>query len=496
MTSRYQPEAYDTARDRVWSEPSSKPALRQASVTPAFVALEILVLTLVCIGSDAAYHALVYQSFDFANRPIEIQSLAGLGLAMAALNAALLRPYGSYRLMTLASDRLEIFRPFLMWTLVFLFFSAVAFTLKVGGDFSRGSMLSFYSLGLVAIIALRICLRPLLRRAISTGSLQGHKLVIVGDTRHWADAGTQDALSMEGARVLATFHVSEKESGRQIFEQELDGSLRRLVAFARSHEVDKVLLALPWSDEQLVRHVLERVRVLPLPIYLIPDDNIRNLLRKPLTQFGSICGAELQRRPLSDAEQTIKRTFDIVSASAALVALLPLFVVVAILIKLDSRGPIFFRQTRAGFSGRTFKIYKFRTMSTMDDGPVVQQATRGDLRVTRIGRWLRSSSIDEMPQLLNVVFGQMSLVGPRPHALAHDDYYEKAIATYAYRQHVKPGITGWAQVNGFRGETPTIDLMERRVEHDLWYVANWSFWLDVRTLFMTVGALLRHRDIY
>jgi Undecaprenyl-phosphate glucose phosphotransferase len=496
MTSRYQPEAYDVSRDRIWYRPNTKPALRQANVTPAFVALEILVLTLTCIASDSAYHAIVYQSFALANRPVDIQSLAGLGIMMAGLHAALLRPYGSYRLMTLASDRLEVFRPFLMWTLVFLFFSAVAFTLKVGGDFSRGSMLSFYFLGLVAIIALRLCLRPLLRRAISTGSLQGHRLVIIGDTRHWAEAGTQDALSMEGARVLATFHVATKENGREVFEQELDGSLRRLVAFSKSHEVDKVLLALPWSDEQLVRHVLECVRVLPLPIYLIPDDNIRNLLRKPLTQFGSICGAELQRRPLSDAEQSIKRIFDIVSASAALIALLPMFIAVAIMIKLDSKGPVFFRQTRAGFSGRNFKIYKFRTMSTMDDGPVVRQAIRGDARVTRVGRWLRRSSIDEMPQLINVVLGHMSLVGPRPHALAHDDYYEKVIATYAFRQHVKPGITGWAQVNGFRGETPTIDLMERRVEHDLWYVANWSFWLDIRTLFMTVSALLRHRDTY
>jgi Undecaprenyl-phosphate glucose phosphotransferase len=496
MTSRYQPEAYDVARDRVWEGPGTKTALSQASVTPAFVALEILILTLTCLASDNAYHAIVYQNFAFTNRSIDFQSLAGLGVMMAGLHAALLRPYGSYRMMTLASDRLEIIRPFLTWTLVFLFFSAVAFTLKVGGDFSRGSMLSFYFMGLVAIVALRLGLRPLLRRAISSGSLQGHRLVIIGDTRHWAEAATQDALGMEGARVMATFHVAAKENGREVFERELDGSLRRLVAFSRNHAVDKILLALPWSDEGLVRRVLESVRVLPLPVYLIPDDNIRNLLRQPLTQFGSICGAELQRRPLSDAEQTIKRVFDIVLAMMALVALLPMFAAVACLIKLDSRGPIFFRQSRAGFSGRTFKIYKFRTMSTMDDGPVVRQATRGDARVTRVGRWLRRSSIDEMPQLINVVLGHMSLVGPRPHALAHDDYYEKVIATYAFRQHVKPGITGWAQVNGLRGETPTIELMERRVEHDLWYVANWSFWLDIRTLFMTVGALLRHRDAY
>jgi Undecaprenyl-phosphate glucose phosphotransferase len=496
MRSRSQSEAYDVSRDRVWILPETRPALRQASVTPAFVAIEVLALTLTCIASDSAYHALVYHSFALANRPVDLQSLIGLGFMMACLHAALLKPHGAYRLSTLASDKLALLRPLLTWTLVFLFFSAVAFALKVGGEFSRGSMLSFYLLGLVVIMTLRLCLRPLLRQAISSGVLQGHRLVIIGDTRHWVEAGTQDALSMEGARVLATFHVSEKETGKEVFEKELEGSLRRLVAFSRSNEIDKVLLALPWSDEQLVKNVLECVRVLPLPVYLIPDENVRNLLRKPLTQFGSICGAELQRRPLTDAERATKRAFDMILASAALIALLPMFLVVAALIKLDSKGPVFFRQTRAGFSGRTFKIYKFRTMSTLDDGPVVRQATRDDVRVTRIGRWLRRSSIDEMPQLINVVLGHMSLVGPRPHALAHDDYYEKLIATYAYRQHVKPGITGWAQVNGFRGETPTIDLMERRVEHDLWYVANWSFWLDLRTLFLTAGALLRHHDTY
>ena len=157
-----------------------------------------------------------------------------------------------------------------------------------------------------------------------------------------------------------------------------------------------------------------------------------------------------------------------------------------LLIKLDSKGPVLFTQTRNGFNGRSFRIFKFRTMRVLEDGPQIRQATRNDPRVTDVGRWLRRTSIDELPQLFNVLGGSMSLVGPRPHAVAHNTEYERIVANYAFRYHVKPGISGWAQVNGFRGETSTVNLMEKRVEADLWYVSNWSFWLDVRILWKTL----------
>jgi undecaprenyl-phosphate galactose phosphotransferase/putative colanic acid biosynthesis UDP-glucose lipid carrier transferase len=179
-----------------------------------------------------------------------------------------------------------------------------------------------------------------------------------------------------------------------------------------------------------------------------------------------------------------------------LIVLVPLFLVVAMLIKLESRGPVIFSQRRKGFNGCEFKIFKFRTMNVLEDGHILPQARRNDPRVTRVGRILRNTSADELPQLLNVVRGQMSLVGPRPHAVAHDDGYTKVIAKYALRQHVKPGLTGWAQVNGFRGETAQIELMERRVECDLWYIKNWSFWLDLRILALTGFELLRRRNAY
>jgi undecaprenyl-phosphate galactose phosphotransferase/putative colanic acid biosynthesis UDP-glucose lipid carrier transferase len=202
-------------------------------------------------------------------------------------------------------------------------------------------------------------------------------------------------------------------------------------------------------------------------------------------RFGSMLGVEVQRAPLTKLEQVEKRAFDVVCASAGLLVLLPLLIVVAVAIKLDSRGPVLFRQYRTGFNGRAFSIFKFRTMTTQENGPEVRQATRNDSRITQVGRILRATSIDELPQLLNVLAGHMSLVGPRPHALAHDDYYSQLIAHYAMRQHMRPGITGWAQVSGLRGETAEVDMMRKRVEHDLWYISNWSFLLDLRIILRT-----------
>jgi exopolysaccharide biosynthesis polyprenyl glycosylphosphotransferase len=193
---------------------------------------------------------------------------------------------------------------------------------------------------------------------------------------------------------------------------------------------------------------------------------------------------------LSIFERAQKRWLDIGLASVALLLLAPLLIVTAILVKLDSPGNVIFRQSRRGFNGTPFDIWKFRTMSVAENGPAIMQATKQDSRVTRVGRFLRKSSIDELPQLWNVLRGEMSLVGPRPHALAHDNYYDPMISKYVYRHHMKPGLTGWAQANGFRGETPTIDLMEKRVEYDVWYVSNWSIWLDIRIIFRTAVALM------
>jgi undecaprenyl-phosphate galactose phosphotransferase/putative colanic acid biosynthesis UDP-glucose lipid carrier transferase len=183
-------------------------------------------------------------------------------------------------------------------------------------------------------------------------------------------------------------------------------------------------------------------------------------------------------------------------AILAIVILSPLLLVMAMLIKLDSRGPVLFTQKRNGFNGHTFVIYKFRTMHVLEDGKIIRQVTRNDPRVTRFGHWLRRTTIDELPQLFNVIIGNMSLVGPRPHAVAHNDKYQHLIANYAFRYHMKPGITGWAQINGYRGQTRTKDKMERRVEHDIWYINHWSPWLDIRILLKTLVLAYRRPTAY
>jgi undecaprenyl-phosphate galactose phosphotransferase/putative colanic acid biosynthesis UDP-glucose lipid carrier transferase len=259
--------------------------------------------------------------------------------------------------------------------------------------------------------------------------------------------------------------------------------------------VDCILLALQWSDEYRRNLICERLQALPIPVLLLPDQHVESIFAQG-RKLGGEFTIEIQRPPLSSGELAVKRTLDVILASGLLVALAPLLAVMGILIRLESSGPLIFRQGRKGFNGREFTIFKFRTMKVFEDGRVIPQARRNDPRVTRIGRILRATSLDELPQLVNVVRGHMSLVGPRPHAVAHDDGYTKLIANYAFRQHMKPGLTGWAQVNGFRGETAQLALMERRVDCDLWYIKNWSFWLDLRILVLTGIELVRGRNAY
>jgi undecaprenyl-phosphate galactose phosphotransferase/putative colanic acid biosynthesis UDP-glucose lipid carrier transferase len=187
---------------------------------------------------------------------------------------------------------------------------------------------------------------------------------------------------------------------------------------------------------------------------------------------------------------------DLFGASLALVTFAPIMLAAAIAVKASSKGPVLFRQTRNGFNGQAFRIFKFRTMRAREDGVKIVQARKNDPRVTAVGRWLRGTSIDELPQLINVLKGEMSLVGPRPHAAAHNSQYEQIIGNYAFRHHVKPGITGWAQVKGYRGETRALELMEKRIEHDLWYINNWSFWLDVSILLRTALVIFGRFDAY
>jgi undecaprenyl-phosphate galactose phosphotransferase/putative colanic acid biosynthesis UDP-glucose lipid carrier transferase len=267
---------------------------------------------------------------------------------------------------------------------------------------------------------------------------------------------------------------------------EIRRSINEILELSRREPIRCVFLLLSWNNLRAVEQMLALLRVLSVPVYLLPDRNVAELLKNRIVQIGAACTAELKRAPLTTTEQAQKRAFDLVLSLTLLVVLAPLILLVGALIKLDSRGPIFFKQTRNGFNGRPFKIFKFRTMSVLEDGPVIRQATKDDPRVTHVGRLLRRVNIDELPQLFNVIAGDMALVGPRPHAAAHNSEYGQIIANYAHRYHVKPGLTGWAQVNGLRGQTQTLQQMAKRVEFDLWYIDNWSPWLDFKIMLQTL----------
>jgi Undecaprenyl-phosphate glucose phosphotransferase len=274
----------------------------------------------------------------------------------------------------------------------------------------------------------------------------------------------------------------------------IENDIAEAVARARHLKVDAVYIALPWSESALIEQCVDAFLTVPASINLAPEPILDRFSNPRIIRAGDVARLELTPRALNTAEIVVKRVFDLVTASLLLVMSAPALALIALAIRLDSSGPVFFLQRRYGFNQEPFRIVKFRTMRALDDGDVVRQATANDPRITRVGAWLRRYNLDELPQLFNVVLGQMSLVGPRPHALAHDHEYERKIALYARRHNVKPGITGWAQVHGLRGETDTDAKMADRVAHDLWYIDNWTFWLDVAILFRTVLSRQAYRN--
>jgi undecaprenyl-phosphate galactose phosphotransferase/putative colanic acid biosynthesis UDP-glucose lipid carrier transferase len=330
--------------------------------------------------------------------------------------------------------------------------------------------------------------------AVACGGIAGQPTLIIGERQELGHYPSIDLLRLYGMREIGRFELPEH--ARDDSSRTVEVALQRAIEAAQRTRAEIVLLALRWTDSDRYKAVCEHLRVLPLPVFLLPDPSVRAIVAQPLVEIGSDVAVEVQRAPLGAFERALKRLLDVVIGGVALVLLTPLLAAVSIAVKVTSRGPVIFKQHRMGFNGREFTIYKFRSMTVAENGPTIRQARRNDSRVTRLGAILRRTSIDELPQLMNVLRGEMSLVGPRPHALAHDDEYSRHIADYALRHHVKPGITGWAQIHGLRGATTQLELMERRVEFDLWYINNWSIWLDLRILLRTCSEVLRGANAY
>jgi undecaprenyl-phosphate galactose phosphotransferase/putative colanic acid biosynthesis UDP-glucose lipid carrier transferase len=377
------------------------------------------------------------------------------------------------------------------WFSVLLVVTALLFLLKVGSSYSRGSTITFGILGLPVLLALRAVVRKELSKRVLAGAISGPRCILIGDQEELHELSPLDLLQKFGIREVGRFEFPLlAEVNHEI------GIIDSAIAAARHANAEQILLALGWADVRRRDLLARMLRVLPIPVLLLPDRFARPIFSQATAEFDGSTPIELQRAPLTRIELATKRTVDLLLAGTGLLALLPLLAIVSLAIKIDSRGPVIFRQSRRGFNGREFMIWKFRTMSVLENGRVISQAKRKDERITRVGRLLRVTSIDELPQLINVLRGEMSLVGPRPHAVAHDDEYGRSIGKYAFRHHVKPGITGWAQVNGFRGETRELDMMKDRINLDLWYINNWNIWLDLWIIIRTCFEVARSRNAY
>ena len=423
-------------------------------------------------------------------------------LLQPAATVALIGSFNGYAAADYRRVGEKISRAAGIWSGAFGCFTLVLFFLKAGEDFSRVWLASWFFAGLAVLIALRLLIGRLVAIWTASGILE-RRAVLVGG----------------GPEAVELIHALREESSNDIricgiFDDREDarvpamneglprlGRIDELLEFGRQAEIDMLIVALPLAAEERLVQLLRRLWVLPVDIRLSAGASRLRFRPRSYSYVGAVPFLDLYDKPIADWNNVAKACFDRAVGALALILAAPVMLAVAAAIKLDSRGPVLFRQKRYGFNNELIEVFKFRSMYIdQTDANAAKLATRDDPRITRVGRFIRKTSLDELPQLINVALkGNLSLVGPRPHALqakAADRLYEQVVDGYFARHRVKPGITGWAQVNGWRGETDTQEKLERRVEHDLFYIENWSVIFDLYILLLTPLRLMSTENAY
>lgn len=419
----------------------------------------------------------------------------------AVLLSNSLQLLGAYQFRALMDFRCQAGRFLLTWALWNAVFLGCAALTQSVSEFSSAWFVAWSG----SVAGLFIFSRLIIRHALLLMWEQGtflRNVVIVG-------AGPQGRELAKGLlspeygvdiRLLGFFDDRLSRTPPMVQAVPLLGSVAQLVTYARQHRVDLIIIALPLAAEERIVGIVEMLKVLPIDIHLSPDLVVLRRGNWHTSNFGPLALVEASSCPIKDWRFVAKVIEDKLLATSLVIAFAPLMLLIAFLVKQTSRGPVLFKQKRYGFNNQLITVFKFRTMYIdASDQLADKLVTKNDPRVTPIGALLRKTSLDELPQLFNVLSGEMSLVGPRPHAInakAADCLYEKAVRTYAFRHRVKPGMTGWAQVNGWRGETDTIEKIEQRVAHDLYYIENWTLWLDLKILAMTLRAVLSRKGAH
>jgi putative colanic acid biosynthesis UDP-glucose lipid carrier transferase len=380
--------------------------------------------------------------------------------------------------------------------LAFSFFLSALFLFKVAEDYSRGTFVFQFVGVAVAVLVVRAVAHARLQSAIAAGVVEARRAILIGSAEHCSQMAAR--LSENGIDIVGAFRFPAHDRGKDDAKgaRRNGEEFRRMLEQCRRLHPEDIIILATANRLSMVPRLIDGLSEIPVALHLVPMGAGDLLATSKPAELGSVTTLQVLHLPLSAVDLFVKRAFDIVASLIGLIVFLPLLVAVAAAIKLDSAGPVLFRQIRHGYNNKTIGVFKFRTMRIVEDGARFTQAVKDDPRVTRIGRLLRGTNIDELPQLINVLLGEMSMVGPRPHPIALNRLFEEQIAPFSRRHNVKPGITGWAQVNGYRGPTDTLEKMQRRVECDLYYIDNWSFMFDLKIILMTVFSKTAYQNAH
>jgi Undecaprenyl-phosphate glucose phosphotransferase len=469
---------------RGWRSSDTK---RLQTIAAQLAAGEFLTVAMVAYLGAALYHQAAVQCWP------DPATYIPAVLALASVELSLALAAGHYARMDAQNRELFVLNGVKAVVLAFALFLSSVFLLKVADVYSRGAFFLQLLSTAVAVCALRARMFSRMQALFAAGRIEVRQAVLVGDAdRCWRAA---DRLRSAGIHAVGVVPIP---AGNPTTSPAMQAAaLREMVRCCRPLQADDILILPGQRDPAIVEKVASSLVELPANIHLLPVDALNPTSTSQIVSYGNLVTIQLSRCPLSGCGRAVKRSFDVAAAAVGLIALAPFLAMVALAIKLESRGPVFFAQRRHGYNNIPIRVLKFRSMTVLEDGGnVFHQVQRHDPRVTKVGRFLRRTSIDELPQLYNVLLGEMSIVGPRPHAIAHNEMFEDVISSFWRRHNVKPGITGWAQVHGCRGETDTIEKMQRRVQFDLYYIDHWSFLLDMKIILMTLFSSATHANAY
>ncbi|TPI09203.1 undecaprenyl-phosphate glucose phosphotransferase [Mesorhizobium sp. B4-1-3] len=425
-------------------------------------------------------------------------------LAIAAtsfLAVVLLDVTDSYQIAALMRPLANFGRVLLVWAGSFALMALTAFAIKASEDYSRLLFGTWFVVGFVLVFGLRLVMSRLIRRWARDGRMERRALIVGGGKAAEQLIRSVEKQPYNDIRICGIFDDrNDKRSPPIVAGYPKLGTISELIEFARIARIDMLIVSLPLTAESRVLQLLKKLWVLPVDIRLSAHSNALQFRPRAYSYIGSVPMLDIFDKPINDWDSVAKRAFDIVFSLVGIILFSPVMLATAIAIKLDSKGPVLFKQKRHGFNNEIIEVYKFRSMYADRSDPTAKQTvTKNDPRVTRVGRFIRKTSIDELPQFFNSLLGSLSLVGPRPHAIAaqsHNLLYNEVVDGYFARHKVKPGVTGWAQINGWRGEMDTNEKIRMRTEYDLYYIENWSMLFDLRILFLTPIRLLNTENAY